>query len=93
MIQIWKQKFCKHDFKLAKAFIDDADMGLGYKPTEFVVIYCPKCKKEKTVTRFNFEVMSETKRIDKEYGQRFEQKNADALDKLEREIDNRESGR
>jgi hypothetical protein len=76
-----KQHFCKHSFQITKTYTDDGDETIGYKPTEFAIIYCPKCKKQQTCTLLQFEVMKEMQRIDKEY----------ADEQLRREEDNRQS--
>lgn len=65
---LWiKRLFCKHSFQLAKTYIADGDETIGYKATEFAIIYCPKCKKQRTVTKMSFDVMKEIERINKEY--------------------------
>lgn len=75
MFQKIKQYFCKHSFKVTKTYSDDGDETVGYKLTEFAIIYCPKCKKQQTCTLLQFEVMKEMQRIDEEYAnEQLEQK-------------------
>lgn len=75
LIRRIKQFFCKHDFHITKTYTDDGDEGLGYKPVEFAIIYCPKCSKQQTVTKIVFDVMKEIQRIDEEYARHKQQDN------------------
>jgi hypothetical protein len=65
-----KQLFCNHDYHIASTYTDDADKGVGYKAVEFCNIYCPICKKRRTVTRIEFETLKEIQKIDEEYKDR-----------------------
>lgn len=72
MIKLFKQARCKHEYHVVKTFIKDGDNGVGYKPVEYAVLYCPACKKEDTVTMFKYEMMKEIKRVEEEYAEQLE---------------------
>lgn len=62
-----KRLFCRHEYHLLNTFITDTDPTVGYRAEEMVVIYCPKCKKEDTVTKHRYECIIERQKVDKEY--------------------------
>lgn len=62
-----RRLFCKHDYQILKTYTDDGDRTIGYRATEFCIVYCAKCKHQKTITKLSYEVMREMQRIDNEY--------------------------
>jgi hypothetical protein len=62
-----KRLFCKHDFHLLSTYKKDVDDTVGYKLQEIHIIYCPKCKKEKHVSKHRYEAIMKRQEIDRSY--------------------------
>lgn len=57
MIKAFKQWRCKHEYHKVNEFEADIDEGVGFQLEDFVVIFCPKCDKQETVTKFRYETL------------------------------------
>jgi hypothetical protein len=64
-----RQLFCNHEFQKVSSYKKDVDDTIGYKLADIVIIYCPKCKKQKEVLLHEYEAIMNKQRLDKEYKQ------------------------
>lgn len=62
-----KRLFCRHEYTLLTSYKTDVDETIGYKLEELFIIYCPKCKKEKTVGKVEYEKLMAKSEVDKEH--------------------------
>ena len=59
-----KRFFCKHDYHLLTTFISSVSC---YDVERNYVIYCPKCKRKKYVSKHDFDIIMKKQEIDRKY--------------------------
>lgn len=67
MFNMFKKWFCKHEFKSLETYKMDTDPSVGYKEEQMHVVYCPKCKKQQTVTWLQYNILMAKQKVDEEY--------------------------
>jgi hypothetical protein len=67
---MFKKWFCKHEYQKVSSYKKDIDDTIGYKLEEVIIIYCPKCKKQKEVLTHEYEAIMNKQYLDKEYGKK-----------------------
>lgn len=68
-----KKMLCSHEYTLLTVYASDADKSIGYRKEDFYVVYCPKCKKQETLNKIDYDVMMQMRIVDKEYKERINQ--------------------
>jgi len=61
-----RRYFCKHKYVLLTTHKKDIDSGVGYDLEELFVMYCPKCKKEIEVLKYQHDTIMAKQRIEEE---------------------------
>lgn len=61
-----KKLFCKHDYKLLTSYFADIDPTVGYTKETLYIVYCPYCKKKKTMREHIYKSTMAKQDINKE---------------------------
>lgn len=64
MIRWIKQRFCRHVYHSVHEREEDVDYGVGYNLQKLHILYCPKCRKEIEVRKWQYQAILEKQRLD-----------------------------
>lgn len=59
--------FCEHEYIFLTSYHTDIDATIGYEYREVFRIYCPNCRKEKTVLKHEYEAIMKKQELNKEF--------------------------
>lgn len=66
LIRLIRKFFCNHDYRLLTSYKTDTDPSVGFAKQTVYTIYCPKCRKEKTVSEPEYNSIMARQQIDRE---------------------------